>query len=124
MRGRRLWMRLEAHGGKVPVYVQKAPLLSPDDGTPCDAYYERDTPCIVVEQKDNVPLMKQKLFHELKHLACNAHTGTAREQVFNGATQDERGEHEERIISFFEVPEYDILARNGFLKFPNPPKVK
>lgn len=123
MRGRRLWFKVEAHGGLTPVYVQKAPLIAPD-GEPCDAYYERDAPRIVVEQKDNVTLMKQKLFHELKHLATDSHTGDAREHAFIGKTSEERAQHEERVVGFQEVPEFDILTRNGWLKFPNPPKVK
>ena len=122
MRGRRLWLRVQVHGGSIPVYVDKGPLVS-DEGYECDAFYERDTPQIVVKWTGNVAAMKQKLHHELLHVCFGAHTGDAREPLF-GRSVGARDKKEELIVSFLEPVQFDLLVRNGWLRYPNPPRIK
>ena len=127
MRGRRLWMRVRAHGGTIPVYVVKTDLYQYDgdgDGeTELDAYYDQGKPEIVVRQTDNTTLMKQRLHHELLHACFGAHTadGLAALGAFTPAG---RAKREEDIVSFLEPIQFDMLTRNGFLRYPNPPRVK
>lgn len=123
MRGRRLWLKFEAHGGTIPVYVQRGELKD-DDGNDVDAYYEPDTPCIVVKSTDNVTMMKQRLHHELLHVCFGAHSGDAREPVLGSDTVEGRAQREEQIVSFLEPIQFDILTRNKWLRYPNPPRFR
>lgn len=121
MRGRRLWMKLEAHGGTIPVYVQRGELKD-DEGNDVDAYYEKDKPEIVIKHSDNAAGMKMKLHHELLHVCFGSHSGDAK--AFLGSTYDARGKREEDIVSFLEPIQFDLLVRNGWLRYPNPPRWK
>jgi hypothetical protein len=123
VRGRRLWLRAQAHGHAIPVYVVKAPLFDPEDPKiECDAYYNCEEPVILVRQMDNVDLMRQRLHHELLHVCFGAHSGDSLDKVF-GAHKG-RGKREEDVCSFLEPIQYDLLVRNGWLKYPKPPRVK
>lgn len=124
MRGQRLWLKVEAHGGTLPVYVVKGDLYNSDGETEVEAYYDRETPCIKIKQIDNIALMKQTLHHELLHLCFGVHSGDARAAVFRSKTTEGRYRREEEIVSFLEPIQFDLLVRNGWLKYPNPPKVK
>ena len=124
MRGRRLWTKVAVHGGIVPVYVVKQPIVDDDGVTNLDAYYDPDVPEIVIEQSDNVPKMKQRLHHELLHVCFGAHSGDARAKVLGAQTEDGRAKREEDIVSFIEPVQFDMLVRNGWLRYPVPPRVK
>ena len=121
MRGRRLWFRLKVHGGVTPAYVTNRPIYD-DDGNEVDAYYDKEKNELVVKQSDNVAAMKQRLHHELLHVCFGAHSGDAR--AFLGKTVESRGKREEDIVSFLEPVQFDMLVRNGFLRYPKPPRVK
>lgn len=122
MKGRRLWLRVSVHGGTVPVYVAKGPLLDDDGVTAVDAWYDKDVPEIVIEQKDNEVAMKMKLHHELLHVCFGAHSGDAK--AFLGSTYESRSKREEDVVSFLEPVQFDLLVRNGWLRYPKPPRVK
>lgn len=122
MRGRRLWLRVSAHGGTIPVYVAKGPLFDDDGVTEVDAWYDREVNEIVVKQLDNVAAMKMKLHHELIHVCFGSHSGDAR--AFLGKSVEARAKHEEDIVSFLEPVQFDLLVRNKWLRYPKPPRVK
>lgn len=122
MRGRRLWLRAQAHGGVIPVFVIK--VLEDEDGYALDGQFDQEAPLILIRQVDNVSAMKQTLHHELLHVCFRGHSGTARETVLHSSTVDGRARREEDIISFLEPVQFDLLVRNGWLKYPNPPRVK
>jgi hypothetical protein len=109
MRGRRLWVKVEAHGRKIPFYVVKE--LLNDEGDDLDGvyYYEHGYGCI--RQIDDKNAMKQTLHHELMHVA-----------MINDPTMPLKRQHE--LIDRLETPHYDILVRNGWLRYPNPPRLK
>jgi hypothetical protein len=123
VRGRRLWLKVEAHGGTIPVYVTKGPILDDDGVTELDAFYEKDSPCIVIKSSDNVAAMKQRLHHELLHVCFGAHSGDAREKVLGARTPEGRAKREEDIVSFLEPVQFDMLVRNKWLRYPNPPRL-
>jgi hypothetical protein len=123
MRGRRLWLKVAAHGGSIPVYVTKDPIID-ENGDECDAYWDREDNEIVIRAYENISVMKQRLHHELLHVCFGAHTGQAREDVLGGATPEARDDREEKIVGFIEPIQFDILVRNGWLKYPNPPKFR
>jgi hypothetical protein len=119
---RRLWMRLKAHGGEIPVFVQRDKLVD-DEGVECDALYEPTKGLIVVRQYPNVDYMKAKLHHEIMHVCLENHTADVQERLF-GPVEKDRTENEEVFIGIMEPTQYDLLTRNGFLRYPNPPRVK
>ena len=121
MKGRRLWLRLSAHGSTIPVYVTRRPLAV--DGHEVKAYFDGETPCIVLAWSDNVAAMKQTLHHEILHVCFAGHSGDARQAVLGGRTPAARAKREEQIVSFLEPVQYDLLVRNGFLRYPKPPRV-
>jgi len=121
MKGRRLWLRAATVLGPLPVYVTSRPIEV--EGHPVDAYFDREKPEIVIEQVANVDLMKMRLHHELLHLCWGAHSGDARAPIL-GRTPEARARKEEAIVSFLEPVQFDLLVRNRWLKYPNPPKVK
>jgi hypothetical protein len=123
MRGRRLWLKVQAHGSVIPVYVSKT--VVDDDGvTEIFGYFDSEAPLIIIRAMDNIASMKQTLHHELLHVCFGAHSGDAREMVFKGKTRDGRAKREEEIISFLEPVQFDLLVRNGWLRYPNPPRLK
>lgn len=115
---RRLWFRLQSQGGAIPVYVTDEDLFL--EGVLVEAYYDKATPCIVIRHTDNVDAMKMRLHHELLHVCFGAHSGDA--VAFLGQTPAARDRREEHMISFLEPIQFDLLKRNGFLKYPSPPK--
>jgi hypothetical protein len=122
MRGRRLWLRVQVHGGVIPVFVTK--ILEDDNGDDLDGYFDQDIPCVLIRQVENVSAMKQTLHHELLHVCFRGHSGTAREKILRGRTPDGRARREEDIISFLEPIQFDLLVRNGWLRYPSPPRIK
>jgi hypothetical protein len=114
---------VHAHGGIIPVYVAKGPLFDDDGVTAVEAYYDTEAPCIVVEQSDNVSRMKQRLHHEILHVVFGAHSGDARAKCLGSQTMEGRARREEDIVSFIEPIQFDLLVRNGWLRYPKPPKV-
>lgn len=119
MKGRSLWMRVEAHGSTIPVYVART---AEANGEEVDAYYDREKPEIVIVWNENAALMKMKLHHELLHVCFGNHSGDARR--FLGSTPAARAKREEDVVSFLEPVQFDLLVRNGWLRYPKPPKVK
>lgn len=119
MRGRRLWLKVQVHGTVIPVFVVKT---VDDEGS--DGEYDDEAPHILIRQADNISAMKQTLHHELMHVCFRGHSGTARESLFRSKTPEGRAKREEAIISFLEPVQFDLLVRNGWLRYPNPPRVK
>lgn len=120
MKGRKLWCRVQANGGTIPVYVSKDVQV---DGADCDAYYEHDSPCIVIRQNDNVNAMKAALHHELLHVCFAGHSGDVKAKVLGARTPEGRARREEAIVGFLEPVQFQLLVSNGFLKYPKPPRL-
>lgn len=123
MRGRRLWLKVHVHGGVIPVYVVRGPIFD-DDGTELDGYYDPAVPCVSIREMDNVALMKQRLHHELLHVCFGAHTGDVLQRVLGAFSLDHQARREEDIVAFIEPMQFDLLVRNKFLRYPNPPRLK
>jgi hypothetical protein len=119
MRGRRLWLRVAVHGGIIPVYVVKQV-----DNEASDGEFNEELPAIFIRQTDNVASMKQSLHHELLHVCFRGHSGTTREHVLRSKTSEGRAKQEESIISFLEPVQFDLLVRNKWLRYPNPPRIR
>ncbi len=119
MRGRRLWLKVQVHGGMIPVFVVKQVDTEGSDGE-----YDQEIPAILIRQTDNVASMKQSLHHELLHVCFRGHSGTTRESILRSKTIEGRAKREEDIISFLEPIQFDLLVRNGWLRYPNPPRVR
>jgi hypothetical protein len=119
VRGRRLWLKVEAHGSTIPVFVVK---VVDEEGS--DGEFNQEVPEILIRQTDNVASMKQTLHHELLHVCFRGHSGTTRESILRSKTNEGRAKREEEIISFLEPVQFDLMVRNGFLRYPNPPRVK
>lgn len=119
MRGRRLWLKVQVHGAVIPVFVVKQV-----DAENSDGEYDQEIPAILIRQTDNVASMKQSLHHELLHVCFRGHSGTTRESILGSKTIEGRAKREEAIISFLEPVQFDLLVRNGWLRYPNPPRVK
>ena len=122
MRDWRLWMKVETVMGKIPVYVVKT--LENDDGHDLDGFFDKEKPEILIRQIDNKEAMKSTLHHELLHVSFRGHADSERDRVFKGRTVNVRESNEEAIVSFLEPIQFDLLVRNGWLKYPNPPRVK
>ena len=120
MRGRKLWMRLQAHGATVAVYVVKHIV---NEGVECDGIFYPDRNIIEIETRDNEAAMKMRLLHEILHVCFAAHTADALDQVLKDDNRDDRASHEEHIVGFLEPILYSILAPSGCLKFPRPPRL-
>lgn len=120
MKGRRLWLYVQSAGGMIPVYVTNAPITV--EGHDSEAYYDKDVPCILIKVTENVAAMKAALHHELLHVCFSGHSGDA--LAFMGSTPEARDRREEKVVSFLEPVQFDLLVRNGFLKYPNPPRFK
>lgn len=124
MRGRRLWLTVSTHGGKIPVYVVKGDLYAADGETEIEAHYDRAKPEIVVLQMGNIAMMKQNLHHELLHVCFGGVSGHVREGIFKATTARALEVREEDLVCFLEPVQFDLLVRNGWLRYPNPPRVK
>jgi hypothetical protein len=122
MKGRRLWCKVAVHGSEVRVYVTKKELLL-DDGSACDAYFDTETNIIEISWCPDEAFMKMKLMHELLHVCFRAHSSDLLGKVLGTKTIDQQSNREEQIVSFLEPVLYDLLARNGWLHFPKPPKL-
>lgn len=85
--------------------------------------YNDETRVIKIKWSPNKDIMKATLYHEIKHSAIRAFSGDAREWALGSRTAEGRAKREEKVISLSEVPEYDLLCRNGLLRFPDPPKL-
>lgn len=108
---RRTWLR----GEGFRVYVVPALQL---DGDECYACYDPTNGNITVV--DDVPeVMRRKLFHELVHAACHGMSGRDRVDIFGTENHDDR---EEALACFMESKMFDILSRNGWLRFPKAPR--
>lgn len=108
MRGRRLWLKVETAAGLVRVYVVKQ--LEDEDGHDLEGIFLPDTNEVLVRQIDAVVSMKSTLHHELTHVALRFAVASV--------------QREENLIRELEPQQFDILTRNGWLRYPNPPRVK
>ena len=114
---RKLWTKISANGRDISVYV-----VARVDEEGSQAEYDYDTNSINVMEQ-NAHEMKQSLHHELMHVCCDSCGGELRQWALGHRTPKMRAIREERIISFLEPRQYDILVRNGFLKYPDPPRL-
>lgn len=122
MKGRRLWMKVEARGRTIPVFVVKT-LEDEETGHDYQGVFHYEVPEILIRQIDDKGAMKQTLHHELLHVCFTGHSGDKRAHLFNSQSKNTREKREEQMVSFLETEQYDLLYRNGWLKYPNPPRV-
>ncbi len=122
MKGRRLWMKLQTHVGEVRVFIKRK--VVHEDGDECHAQYIEGTPPIIeVEQNDNVVVMEKGVFYECIH---NCHEGISHTEwtrVYGDIEWEKMEEREEENAMFMETKLFDLLKRNGLLRFPKPPKL-
>jgi len=121
MRGRRLWMKLDSQSGVVKVYVTKNQ-LKVEDGTLVDACFDPHANTIEIKWSEDLHHMKMKLLHELLHVCFNPHAGDMKQNILGGKDYIEWDTREELLVSFLEPILFDLLVRNGMVRFPNPPK--
>ena len=119
-RGRRLWMKLQANGHTVPVYVVRNIGLANEEHA---AARMTTDGTIEVRINDNPSLMKAALLHEIMHLSIDVHSQDMKSIIFGPDWDDESPDREEKVISMFESPLYTILAGNGLMKLKSPPKL-
>ena len=114
MRGRRIWLK-GADGHRV--YESKKLVV---DGNEAHACYDMQTGDI--EVASSAPdVMKRSLFHEHCHKALAHISAEERERIF---ANENREEAEEELCLYLEKTVYDLLTRNGFLRYPNPPSAR
>ncbi len=119
---RTLWMPGDAQGGPFNVWETAEDIDY--DGVKCKGLCEvtagrRDD--ISVSAKQGLAQMKQTLLHEQMHKCWGTASGDLREFILGEKTPEKRARREELITSFLEPVLYDLLARNGWLKYPDPP---
>ena len=122
MKGRRLWMRVQTAAGELRVYATTLAVEN-DDGEACDATFDPDTHTIEVRWRPDAAAMKLDLHHELIHRCFHGVGGDALEKVFGRVTRERREAREEAVVSFLDRVQFDLLTRNGFLRYPNPPRL-
>ena len=113
MSGRKTWMR----GEGFRVYAHKASTLS-FDGDDHYAYYDETTGNVHVGS-NAADIMGRKAFHELGHKAFHGISYNDAVAIFG---EDDVDLKEEALMCFLETKFYDLLVRNGWLKFAKPPK--
>lgn len=115
-------MKLDSHVGEIRVYVKKAVIHA--DGDVLHAQYIFGTPPVIeVEWNENVTVMERNVFHELIH---NCHEGISYiewERVYGEVDEDQMEAQQEENAMFLENKLFDLLKRNGLLRFPKPPKL-
>jgi folate-dependent phosphoribosylglycinamide formyltransferase PurN len=94
------------------------------EGNSLDAQYDPEAPIILVKHVDHAARMQMTLHHELLHVCFAAHSGDARQAALGPRTHEGRARREEAIVSFIEPVQFDLLVRNGWLKYPKPPRLK
>lgn len=119
MKGERLWIKAECQTGPLTIVASKNTIE--EDGHELHACYEPDRSRVTVADTEEQK-MKRSLLHELLHVCFDGASGDLREKVLGGKTKEERDEREELIVSFLESPLFDLLTRNGWLRFPKPPR--
>lgn len=113
---RKLWLKLSAHGREIPVYV-----VNVVDGDDSGGEYDYENNRINIKSSPNIHEMKSALHHEFHHVFFDGCSGDVRQRVLGPKTVKGRAQREEQIVSYLEPVSYDILVRNGFLKYPDPP---
>jgi hypothetical protein len=119
----RLWMWLESHVGRLALRVKRE-VKSVDGKHLHDAAYCSDEQEIEVAETDNITIMEMRAFHEMMHVCFDGHSTDKLAKVFHTEDVDEQERREEDVVSFLETQFYDLLKRNGLLRFPKPPKLK
>jgi hypothetical protein len=110
---------METHGGVTPVFVHPTP--TDDDGNECDASFDRKKNEIDIGVAEE-SIQKQRLFHETFHRCLETIGVDLRLKVFGAKDEAVLSDREEHIICLIEGPLFDVLVRNGWLKFPKPPR--
>lgn len=114
MRGRRIWLK-GSDGHRV--YESKKLIVEGDEA---HASYDMQTGDI--EVASSAPdVMKRGLFHEHCHKALAHMSAEERARIFENESHEEA---EEELCLYMEKTLYDILVRNGWLKYPNPPSTR
>jgi hypothetical protein len=120
---RKLWLTVIGCAGmRIPVYCARGLLHL--DGAQVDAFFDVDTPEIVIAWVPNTAVMKLRLHHELLHVCFGTYSGDTKAQVLGGRTTNARWAREEHVVSFLEPVQYDLLVRNGWLRYPDPPRFR
>lgn len=118
-------MKVKTATGVLPVYVSNVDedFISADGDEPIDAFYDRENNCLAVRYMANADAMKQNLHHELLHVAFSGHGDETRCRVLGCRTTKAADRREEDIVLFLEPAQFDLLTRNGFLRYPKPPRL-
>ena len=116
---RRLWCKAQVHGGTIRVYLTT---YKPDDGSgdKCDGTFDSEKGEIEIDASLSDDKAKMTLLHELLHVCFGGASGQLRENVLGAKTPEARATREEMVVSFIEPVLYDLLVRNGWLRFPKP----
>jgi hypothetical protein len=91
------------------------------DGDDCYAYYDPANGHVYVA-KDIPAVMGAKAFHELVHKSMHGMSNNDSIAIFGDVTPDEHEVREEALACLLEHRLYDLLTRNGWLRFPKPPR--
>jgi len=114
-------MKIQAPCGEIRVYVVKATIADTDQEECWAVYHDDKNEILVLATQPDA--MKMSLLHELMHVCFTGHSDDIRKKVLGAVGEEAQGKREEGIVSFLEPFLYDLLARNGLLKIPRPPKM-
>lgn len=117
--GRRVWLK----GDGFKVYLTNRETLE-HGGRDYYGWLEQETGNIEIAGK-NPELIRKTAFHELIHKALFALNPKTKEDIFgDDRTEEQYEDQEEQLCRLLEDKLYDLLSRNGWLKFPKPPRFK
>lgn len=116
MKTRKKWTTVESHLGVFTVWVVKGDVKN-DSGEDVNGHFDVDAREILIAYSPNVRQMEMSLHHELTHVGLAPVSGVLWAAVCGGGNQ-----REELIVSTIELTQFDLLYRNGFIRYPEPPK--
>lgn len=119
MKRRRCWCRVSTQNGEVRVYLVVDPV--DDESRYVDGLYDPGKGEILINAALSEERQKMTLLHELLHVVWSGIGGELKTKLL-GCKPNQTHSHEETIVSFQEPVLYDLLARNGWLRLPKPPK--
>ena len=122
---RRLWIKASALGGDLRIYLvpYDLPIKNNDmDGNDCRGMYDPVRDEIEVSEDQGEVNMKRSLLHEILHKCFSAISGDLQKVILGEEDMDALARREELVVGYLEPLLYDVLVRNGWLKFPEPPK--
>jgi hypothetical protein len=98
----------------------KEPAMTAHSGSACDCstpgYYDERTQSILIDWELSPPAAETTLWHELGHAILSTY-GIS----LSGDDEPHTSEREEKIGNALWAAEFDVLKRNGFLRFPPRP---